>query len=140
MDRPLVLVVDDDPSIIALLTGLLEASGYAVRGAIDPLQGLMLAQREQPGLIVLDVRMPAGGGLKLLERLGVNARTKDIPVLVITACNDPHLEEYVRRRGAIGFLHKPLAPPALLAAVGALVRPSAGAAQAGPPALASGAV
>ena len=113
---PKVLVVDDDKDMVALLTGLLKAAGYRTVSAFDAMQGGMVAARELPALIILDLQMPAGGGVQLLERLTTSLRTQAIPVLAITANTQKGMEEYMRRRGATDFLAKPFEPEARRAA------------------------
>src|SRR5215813_11183499 len=67
--KPTVLIVDDDQVVCQQLVSLLRAAGYPSISTLDPVQGFMVAQRERPGLILLDINLPAGGGLRLLERL-----------------------------------------------------------------------
>lgn len=114
-----VLVVDDDRQAVALIAGLLRAAGYQPLAAYDAVQGMLLANRAVPGLIVLDLQLPAGGGIQMLERLGGSLRTQSIPVLVCSASTQKAIDEYVRRKGAAGFLPKPFEPAQLLAAVAA---------------------
>jgi CheY-like chemotaxis protein len=115
--KPKVLIVDDDQQLILLLASHLRGAGYPTLAAVDAVQGFMFAQREQPGLVLLDVAMPAGGGLSLLEKLVKTLRTQLIPVIVITASSDPGIEAAARAKGAAAFLRKPIDRDALLAAV-----------------------
>jgi CheY-like chemotaxis protein len=117
--KPKVLIVDDDQQLILLLASHLRGAGYPTLAAVDAVQGFMFAQREQPGLVLLDVAMPAGGGLSLLEKLVKTLRTQLIPVIVITASPDPGIEAQARATGAVAFLRKPIDRDALLAAVDA---------------------
>ena len=114
--KPTVLIVDDDQVVTQQLVSLLRAAGYPSISTLDPVQGFMAAQRERPGLILLDVNLPAGGGLRLLDRLLKATTTQLIPVIVITASEDQTLEGQVRAKGAAGFLRKPIEPGTLLAA------------------------
>lgn len=123
--KPTVLIVDDDQVVCQHLSSLLRAAGYPSKSTLDPVQGFMVAQRERPGLILLDVNLPAGGGLRLLERLGKTTTTQLIPVVVITASQDQALESQVRSAGAAGFLRKPIASDQLLAAIAAALKPLA---------------
>jgi CheY-like chemotaxis protein len=123
--KPTVLIVDDDQVVSQQLTSLLRAAGYPSLSTLDPIQGFMVAQRERPGLILLDVNLPAGGGLRLLDRLLKTTTTQLTPVIVITASAEPALEAQVRGKGAAGFLRKPIAGDVLIAAIAAALKPLA---------------
>jgi two-component system, chemotaxis family, chemotaxis protein CheY len=114
---PAVLVVDDDPDMTRLVGASLAATGCRTLAAYDSMQGFMVAQREQPALILVDLHMPAGGGFSLLERLRGSGRTRHIPVLVMTADHGCGLPDRARQLGALGFLLKPIDPAALQAEV-----------------------
>ena len=77
--RPKVLVIDDDASFIGFISALLRVAGYAPVVAFDAMQGLMFAQREGPAVILLDLNMPAGGGMQLLERLQKSPKAQGVP-------------------------------------------------------------
>jgi FixJ family two-component response regulator len=124
--KPTVLIVDDDQVVSQQLVSLLRAAGYPAKSTLDPVQGFMVAQRERPGLILLDINLPAGGGLRMLERLLKTTTTQLIPVVVITASEDPALEGQARAKGAGGFIRKPVDSETLLAAIGAALKPLAG--------------
>src|SRR5262245_21058895 len=115
--RPKVLIVEDDEQFALLVSSYLKGAGYPSVTAADAMQGLMFAQREQPGLILLDLNMPAGGGIALLERLVKSVKTQSIPVVVLTARNEPEIETQAVAKGAAGFLRKPIDRDSLLAAV-----------------------
>ncbi len=105
---PLVLVVDDDPDMTRLIAGALSSTGAVPIAAYDALQGMVVAQRESPSLVIVDLHMPAGGGLKLLEKLRNSGKTAAIPVLVITADTSADLPRRAEELGARGFLRKPV--------------------------------
>ena len=69
MAGPTILIIDDDKTLVALLVHELRDAGYQVVAAMDPVQGLMSVKREAPELVLLDLMMPAGGGMPLLEKL-----------------------------------------------------------------------
>lgn len=85
--------------------------------AFDAAQGMLLANRERPALIVLDLQLPGGGGLHVLERLTASSRTLHIPVLMVTTSTEDGLEQSLRTKGARGFLAKPIDALQLTAAV-----------------------
>jgi DNA-binding response OmpR family regulator len=83
--RPLVLVADDDPDILSLVTLRLERSGYEVLGAGDGEQALATALEREPDLALLDVMMPKLDGYEVTERLREHEATRHIPVILLTA-------------------------------------------------------
>jgi DNA-binding response OmpR family regulator len=117
MSQRRVLLVDDDRDIVQMLTGVLRKAGYEVIAALDALQGVSQAQRNQPDVILLDLVMPAGGGFSVLQRLKALARTNTIPVIVLTGSVEPGIEAKARELGAQGFFHKPYDVAAVLDAI-----------------------
>ena len=116
-----ILVVDDDRVTLQCLTALLCKAGYAPLSAQDPVQAMMQAQRQAPDLIMTDMLMPAGGGFAVLERLMKSLNTSHIPVLVLTASEDPGVEQRALKLGALRVLRKPYDPAILLEAVRSIV-------------------
>jgi DNA-binding response OmpR family regulator len=119
-----ILLVDDDKVTVGINAAALRGAGYHVSVAYDAMQGFRIAHRDRPALVVLDIMMPAGGGLQVLDRLTQSSHTDRIPVLVVTGSTEPGLEETVRNRGADGFLAKPTTPQVLVAAVTQLLEQS----------------
>jgi CheY-like chemotaxis protein len=116
--KPKILIVEDDEQFALLVAEHLRSAGYLSVTAVDAIQGFMFAQREHPALILLDLAMPAGGGLILLERLSKSVRTQRIPVVVVTASPEPKIEAEARAKGAVDFLRKPIDRNSLLETVG----------------------
>jgi CheY-like chemotaxis protein len=116
-----VLIADDDRVLTRLLAVRLKARGWQVELAHDAMQAVMYAMRAQPYVIVLDIGMPAGTGLGVLEKLKQSARTLAIPVLVLTGSVEPGAREQALGLGAAGFLAKPVEPDALHAALSDLI-------------------
>jgi DNA-binding response OmpR family regulator len=83
--RPLVLVADDDPDILQLVSLRLERSGYEVVAARDGEQALNAALERTPDLALLDVTMPKLDGYEVTARLRGNERTRRMPVILLTA-------------------------------------------------------
>lgn len=105
-----ILVIDDDKTVVGTITAVLRAAGYEVVSALDPVQGFMFARREKPQVIILDLMMPAGGGMQLLRKL---TSTGKAPVVVITMLKDPKVEAEAKAAGAAAFLTKPVDPQSL---------------------------
>lgn len=112
-ESPLVLVMEDDPSVRGLLQTLLAAEGYRVSTASDGLAGLESASAHVPALIMLDLMMPDLGGAQVLEALQDDPRLRSVPVLVVTGQSDAA----PRLRAALGedrIFVKPFAVAELL--------------------------
>jgi DNA-binding NtrC family response regulator len=110
-----ILVVDDDKKIVAALEIRLKAAGYEVLTAPDGFEGLKLALRSRPNLIISDIWMPAGLGFSMAGRLQEWA--PGIPVIFITAGKEKGLEKAAKLVGAVAFFEKPYDPAKLLEAV-----------------------
>jgi DNA-binding response OmpR family regulator len=105
-----VLVVDDEHSIRLLCRVNLSASGIQVLEADDGHAGLELARRERPDLILLDVMMPGLDGWSVARELAADKRTKDIPVVFVTARADPADRRLGEQLGGVGYVVKPFDP------------------------------
>jgi FixJ family two-component response regulator len=110
-----VFIVDDDHSVRHGLVGLLGAEGYRTRsfGSADELLAVDLP--EQPGCLVLDVRLPGMDGFELQRRMA--PRLDTLPVIFVTGCNDVHSSVLAMKQGALGYLSKPFRPDELLESV-----------------------
>jgi len=117
-----VLIVDDEPDILALCSYHLAKAGYRVSTASTGPEGLGAAREERPALVVLDLMLPEMSGFDVLERLRADDATRDIAVLMLTA----RREEPDRIRGlslgADDYLTKPFSPQELVLRVGAILR------------------
>ena len=111
--RPLVLVADDDPDILALVRFRLERDGYEVLSAPDGEAALDLALARTPDLAVLDVMMPRLDGYEVTRRLREYGPTTSIPIILLTArVQEPDLERGFDA-GADDYVTKPFSPQAL---------------------------
>ena len=117
-----ILVVDDEPDIVALVAYHLARAGYRVSTVSTGHDAVEAARREHPALIVLDLMLPGLSGYEVLEQLRAEASTRDIAVLMLTA----RREEQDRIRGlslgADDYLTKPFSPQELVLRVGAILR------------------
>ena len=115
-ERATVLVVDDTPANLSLLTNVLDKT-YRVKVATSGQKALDIALRQPPDLIVLDVMMPELDGYEVCRRLKADARTQAVPVLFLTALTRPEDETRGFEAGAADFIHKPFNPATVLARV-----------------------
>ena len=114
---PLVLVVDDTPEILALIHALLRGS-YQVKSAVNGRKCLQIAQSDPaPDLILLDIMMPGMDGYEVCALLKDHPKTRDIPVIFLTAKADIKNEEKGFALGAVDYITKPIGPSVLLARV-----------------------
>jgi DNA-binding response OmpR family regulator len=109
-----ILVVDDEAQIVRLLSLRLQANDYKVVVAYDGYQCIQMAKEETPDLILLDIKMPMGGGIKAFENLRDNTITEKIPVIFITAFPTTEIRNQVIEMGANDFIAKPFGSEELL--------------------------
>lgn len=107
MAEKLILVADDDRDLVTALSIRLRATGYEVIGAHDGDEAYEMAQEQKPDLIIMDIRMPAGGGLDSTDRLKHSLSTRNIPVIFLTAFDDEDMKEQARTMGYAGYFRKP---------------------------------
>jgi CheY-like chemotaxis protein len=124
MNRPLVLVVDDDPDILDAICDILESEGYRVSRARHGQEALDRIAGEAPSVILLDLMMPVMDGLTFAHLLRETPGGEGIPIVVISAEGNPQKAEVV---GARGYLAKPFDIEALLTQVASITAPQASA-------------
>lgn len=112
-----ILVIDDDKNIHAALRAILMAAGHQVISALDAMQGVMMARQMRPDLIVLDINMPAGGGLSVYERLHALSGTFQIPILIYTAVPLEEIRTKIPESPDVFLLAKPASLDELKAAI-----------------------
>jgi DNA-binding response OmpR family regulator len=112
-----ILIVDDERDIVKALTIRLNRSGYEVVTAFDGAQGIFMAHKEKPDLIILDIRMPAGNGFSVAEKLKQSTDTLTIPVIFLTGSPEKNSEEKAMALGARFYVKKPYDPEELLDAI-----------------------
>ena len=103
-----VLVVDDDSESLRLYGDMLRRAGYAAVAASTGWEGIDLAVREQPGLILLDLRLPDITGLTVLETLRTSLSTKNIPIIVVSAISKDDDVMKAMQMGAFDYVVKPI--------------------------------
>ena len=115
-EMPTVLVVDDTPDNLSLMSGLLKGD-YRVKVANNGEKGLKMAIEHPPDLILLDVMMPGLNGLEVCQRLKADARTERVPVIFLTSQDDEGGEELGLTLGAADYITKPFSIPIAMARI-----------------------
>jgi len=116
-EKKKILIVDDERDIVKALTIRLQGAGYEVVTAFDGAQAIFVAHKERPDLIILDIRMPAGDGFGVAEKLKQSASTFSIPVIFLTGGPERNSEEKAMTLGARFYIKKPYDPEELLDAI-----------------------
>ena len=112
-----ILIIDDERDIHRVLKALLEGAGYTVASALDSMQAHMAARQVKPDLIILDIQMPGGGGIKVYDTLRINNNFMMTPILIYTAVALAELEKKIPVHPNTMLLAKPAQPQEILQAV-----------------------
>ena len=115
-DAKRVLLVDDDPEIIEAIKYALTAKGYQILIARDGNQGLAMAEKENPDLMILDMMMPKRSGFLVLEKIR-RSRTEPLRVIMITANEGSRHKAYAEMLGVDDYIRKPFAMDRLIDSV-----------------------
>jgi CheY-like chemotaxis protein len=105
-----ILIIEDNEQNLYMETFLLEKHGYEVVGARDGREGLELAGRIEPALIVLDIQLPVMDGHEVARRLKQRFETRDIPIVAVTSYAMPKDREKILANGCEGYMEKPINP------------------------------
>jgi len=114
-----ILAVDDSPTVLEMITQILESAGYSVLTAIDGAEALDAARAERPDLILLDVMLPKLDGYRVCRLLKFDQNYRDIPIIMLTAKAEDQAMATGIRTGADQYLTKPVDPDTLLSAIAA---------------------
>lgn len=117
-----VLVIDDEPDIVEILSYNLGKEDYTVYKAYDGEEGLQKAKSEKPDLIIMDVRMPGISGIEACRKLKADELLKHIPVLFLTADSDEYTSMNAQDAGGEHFITKPIRPNILMGMVNDILR------------------
>ena len=121
-----ILVVDDNPVQLKLLSALLERAGHPVRTAPDANDAIALLRTYRPSLILMDLQLPGIDGLTLSHMLKSNPSQRDIIIVGVTAYGMPEDEDRVREAGCDGYLSKPIDARALPDVIASYLHPAVG--------------
>lgn len=117
-----ILVVDDEPDIVALVEYNLKKEGFSVSTAAEGEEALRLARKADIALIILDLMLPGIHGLELCRMLRGNPKTKGIPIIMLTAKGEEPDRVKGLESGADDYMAKPFSPRELIARVKAVLR------------------
>jgi len=106
IDKPRVLVADDEERILILLQANLEAFGFYVQTAEDGHQALRFLESEEFDAVITDMNMPGAGGMEIIQHVR-REHGKDLPVIVITAYGSVQNAVHAMQAGATDYLEKP---------------------------------
>ena len=109
-----VLVVDDSPTEMHVIRGILEKGGYQVITAVDGESGVAEAKHAKPDLILMDVVMPGLNGFQATRQLSRNPETSEIPIIMVTTKSQETDRAWGLRQGAREYVVKPVAAGELL--------------------------
>ena len=112
-----ILICDDDPDFAKNVMLRLKSKGYDVVLAADAVQSVTAAHREKPDLILLDIKMPAGGGRSVYENLQTSSDTMSIPIVIISALPLPEVKAQAKQMGAADYITKPYQAEELFAKI-----------------------
>ncbi len=112
-----VLIIDDTPSSLRLVSDCLEREGCEIMAAQDGISGLSISRREQPDLVLLDVMMPEMDGFETCRQLKAHERTQKIPVIFMTALSDTEDKIKGFEAGGVDYITKPIQLEELLVRV-----------------------
>jgi len=117
MSKAKVLIVEDDDDLRRGLTRRLQASGYEIVHAEDGMRAISVARHEHPDVVLLDLGLPAGNGLMVLERYAKLPDLSAIPVVVLTGRDPLTAEPATRKFNVAAFLQKPADNKVLIEAI-----------------------
>ena len=122
MQKPKILVVEDEEDIAALIKLQGEIAGYKVHVEVDGLNGLRAVEREKPDLVILDIMLPGQSGLDVCRKIKTNPELRDIPVIIISAKSEELDVVLGLELGADDYVTKPFSPKILFSRVRAVLR------------------
>lgn len=122
MEKPRLLLIEDEEDIAALIKLQAEISGYRLYVETDGLNGLRAVEREKPDLVILDIMLPGQNGLDVCRKMKANPDLKTIPVIMISAKSEEIDVVLGLELGADDYVTKPFSPKVLFSRVKAVLR------------------
>ncbi len=118
-----LLIIDDDTAITDLLSTLLRSHGFGVMTTNSAVEGLQMVHDKNPGLVILDLMMPEKDGWEVCKSIRIFS---NLPILILSAINDPRMIASILDVGADDYLVKPVQSSVLIAHIRKLVRRTGG--------------
>jgi len=122
MQKPKILLIEDEEDIAALIKLQAEIAGYKLHVEVDGLNGLRAVEREKPDLVILDIMLPGQSGLDVCRKIKTNPDLKDTPVIMISAKSEELDVVLGLELGADDYVTKPFSPKILFSRVRAVLR------------------
>jgi two-component system phosphate regulon response regulator PhoB len=122
--KPLVLIVEDEADLVTLLKYNLEKENFRTLSASDGEEALLLASEQVPNLVLLDWMLPLMSGLEVCRQMRRNPKTRDIPIIMLTARGEEADKVRGLNSGADDYIAKPFSPTELVARMRAVLRRS----------------
>ena len=119
---PKILIVEDEVDAAMLLGKRLSKNGFDILTANDVSGSIELLQKEKIDLVILDLMLPAGGGVTVLKSLRGDSRTSSIPVVVLTATHSPGYKQKILSESVEAYMEKPYDPAELIATMKDLLK------------------
>jgi two-component system response regulator MtrA len=116
-----IVVADDDPTILELVTVVLGTAHYDVVATTDAVAAMAMVRTRAPAAVILDVQMPGGGGLSALSKIKSDPKTSKLPVMMLTGERDTITVMRAMDGGADDYMLKPFNPDVLLERLSRLV-------------------
>ena len=117
MNKPVVLIVDDEPDVVTMWQRSLLTEGFEVICAYDGISAVDMAEVDKPDLVLLDIMMPMMNGYDVCRQIKANPATEHIPVLCVTSAQNDEVRANAQAAGAQGLLIKPFATRELVAQI-----------------------
>ncbi len=127
MAGELILIVEDNEKNRKLVRDVLQVKGYITIETETAEEGIHLAQESQPALILMDIQLPGMDGITALKHLRADPKTRDIPVIAVTASAMMHKREAMLAEGFAGYQNKPISIKDFLEEVGKVLEAHRGA-------------
>jgi len=122
MQKPRLVLIEDEADIASLIKLQSEISGYSLHVEVDGLNGLRAVEREKPDLLILDIMLPGLNGLDVCRRMKSNPDLKDIPIIILSAKSEELDVVLGLELGADDYVTKPFSPKVLFSRIKAVMR------------------